>query len=347
MALNFPSSPTVGDTYAFGDVEWTYTTNGWIGRTAIPTTAWGDVTSIPALVEDFGALSDPGQDSYLKWNDTTNQIEWTPIPDASNITVQGGGQNLNLWDMAGRPAGIVVVTLEVAVGAVISSLNPYSPALDLRGFASGSTINIVNHGAILGAGGAGGAGASVTTGGGSGDRSNIIENPTPGLGGGTAIYGPGAGITVSIDNTDGYVWGGGGGGGGGGATADDSAANSTALGGGGGAGAGGALGGFPGRIRSVANVVAGNPGVSSGYGTSSAAGAGGAGAQSASVATGGAGGAGGDWGTIGTVGVAPTTYGMDVAAGTPGAAGLAVNQNGGTVSFSAGGTSPNVEGAIT
>jgi hypothetical protein len=97
----------------------------------------------------------------------------------------------------------------------------------------------------------------------------------------------------------------------------------------------------------VANTVVGNLGGSSGYGTSSTAGTGGAGAQSASVATGGAGGAGGDWGTIGTVGVSPTTYGMDVAAGTPGAAGLAVDQNGGTVSFSAGSSSPNVKGSVT
>lgn len=345
MALNFPSSPTIGDTFTNGDVVWTYTSQGWIGRTAIPLTAWGDISAIPTLVSDFGALSDPGQDSYLKWNDTTNEIEWVAIPDASNITVQGGGQNLNLWDMAGQPAGITVVTLEIAAGAVITSLSPSAPALDLRGFASGSTINIVNHGHILGHGGKGGDGGLLNRIG----TTEFAVRPQAGEDGGPAIMGPGSGITVTIDNTDGYVWGGGGGGGGGGGSTTDGAVG---VGGGGGGGAG-----FGGRGMGIGYYTLADGGASNGIQatngtagtrvTTGANGTGGTGTDVQTSAVGGDGGDGGDWGAAGTAGDSPTTYSSDVPGGAGGAAGLAVNQNGGTVSFSAGSSSPNVKGSVT
>lgn len=74
--------------------------------------------------------------------------------------------------------------------------SPSSPAITVGALPSGSSVSIVNNGYVYGAGGNGGKG-----------------NGNAGADGGDAISFGGA-YAVSIDNTNGYVFGGGGGGGG-------------------------------------------------------------------------------------------------------------------------------------
>jgi hypothetical protein len=264
-----------------------------------------------------------------------------------NITQQNSDIAVDLFTRAGRPAGVVTVNYTVAAGVSIRALNEREPALSLAGFANGSTINIVNNGYILGAGGSGGSGSTTACAGGGSDRTMHHQNATAGAAGGHAIRGAGAGVTVNITNASGFIWGGGGGGGGGGSTGNSSASNSNAVGGGGGGGAGGAGGGEPGRMVSAGgNTTSGNAGTGSAGGVASTAGTGGAAAQAGGDATGGAGGAGGDWGTAGTAGASPTAGSNDVAGGAAGAAGKAVDPNSSTINILSGSGSPNIKGAI-
>lgn len=250
------------------------------------------------------------------------------------VDLQVGGSNQFLWDLAGRPSGIVTVDVTIARGVVITSTSPAAPALDCRGFASGSTVRIVNRGRILGRGGRGGRGGNVSS---AGD--DFRFDATAGEAGGTAILGPGAGITCTIENSDGYIWGGGGGGGGGGATAANGHA---AAGGGGGGGAPFGSGGDAGTAGNQSVKTAGSIGLSAGIET---AGTGGIGA--ATSGSGGTGGTGGTPGTAGSAGASPTSSTFDADGGAGGAAGKAIDQNGGTVTVLSGSSAPNLLGAVS
>lgn len=263
-------------------------------------------------------------------------------PVSNTFTLNGGGGPLDVFALMGSPGGVVTVTLTINTGVIICSPNVGMPALDFRGFTAGSTINLVNLGYVLGCGGMGGEGGfwtDVT------DNGEWIKIPRQGRGAGSAIIGPGAGITFNITNAAGFIWGGGGGGGGGGVSADQGFGN-VPCGGGGGGGNGGGLGGagFSGRVESGGNVYASDGG-DAGSGRQGAAGAGGAGAQQGS-STGGGGGNGGDWGTAGSSGASPTGFAQDYAGATGGAAGKAIDLNGGAASFVSGSGSPNVKGAV-
>jgi hypothetical protein len=178
------------------------------------------------------------------------------------------------------------------------------------------------------------------------DGAEMVKLPRQGRAGGPAIIGPGAGVTFNITNASGFIWGGGGGGGGGGVSADQAIGN-IPCGGGGGGGNGGGLGGagYSGRYEFGSAVYAADGG-DAGSGRLGAAGAGGAGAQQGN-STGGAGGNGGDWGTAGSTGASPTTWAQDYPGATGGAAGKAIDLNGGSASFISGSGSPNVKGAVS
>jgi hypothetical protein len=255
---------------------------------------------------------------------------------ATVINVTGGGMNLSLWDLAGRPAGVVSLAVTIAMGTVIGSLSTRAPALDLTGFASGSTLTITNYGYILGRGGRGGTGGV-----GADSDTTIYTAPgAPGVDGGQAILGPGTGITCTIFNASGYIWGGGGGGGGGGTNPTN---NDQCAGGGGGGGApygDGCDGGGAGQENITGR---GGKGLE---GTKTTGGTGGA-AYSQGLAVGGAGGAGGTPGVAGSAGASPTGGGHEAPGGTFGAAGKAIEFNGGTVTVSTGSGAPNVLGAVS
>lgn len=111
----------------------------------------------------------------------------------------------NIYTQAGSPSDVVDVTLTINSGG---SLVPFGIRTGST-FAATSTIKIINHGRVAGQGGAGGFGAPVFSG--------SLGFAGQGSVGGDAIILDG--ISVTIDNTDGEIFGGGGGGGGGGSVA--------------------------------------------------------------------------------------------------------------------------------
>jgi hypothetical protein len=257
---------------------------------------------------------------------------------STTVNIQQGGNNMKLFDMAGRPPGVVNLSVTVNYGVMITSLSPRVAALDLTGFTSGSTLTINNRGRILGLGGSGAKGGATCSGG----ADDFGWGALPGEAGGLAILGPGSGITCNIANIEGYIWGGGGGGGGAGAT---SANGSQCSGGGGGGGApfghrgeGGQSGHVTGPLYST-----GHNGLA---GLMDTGGTGGAGGTPTGSGVGGVGGAGGGPGATGTNGAAPTGDTYSVPGGAGGAAGLAINQNGGTVTVSSGASAPNLYGLV-
>lgn len=195
---------------------------------------------------------------------------------------------------AGGPAGIpVTVVVTVPSGFVLAG----GASFALRtgtGWPANSTILLINHGYIEGYGGAGG-----------------------GVDGGTAVYVETNG--VSIDNTDGYIFGGGGGG------ATGPTVMSGYYGGGGGGGGQGNPGGARGSPPSAVY-----PGEYGTVGTRDARGLGGAGMQIPFGIWGADGGDGGQWGLSGT----PSGLNSDGQQNTNyGDAGYAVRLNGRTVTW--------------
>lgn len=227
----------------------------------------------------------------------------------ANVTVTGGGAPVDAWALAGSPAAPVTFTFTLAAGVVLQSPNRGTPALDFSGFAAGSVISFVNNGYILGAGGAGGRGATYD----SDDGDSTLAQP--GEAGGTALRLPSALTTFNITN-NGHIWGGGGGGGGGGANNGD-----VSWAGGGGGGAGG------GDRGPSSGLGIGGRGSIGRLGTFGAGGAGGG------TVAGSVGGPGGTWATAGTAGTAGTGAGESTSSGNAGAggtAGKAIDYNGGS-----------------
>jgi hypothetical protein len=247
--------------------------------------------------------------------------------------------DVNLFTRAGSPGGAVTINLNIAAGTVIQASSPATPALDLTGFASGSTINIVNNGYILGHGGDGADGGE---GGNGGSSTTDRTGGKGGTDGGPAIKGPGAGRNCSITNATGFIWGAGGGGGGGGANWTGGSSNGNGGGGGGGAGAG--KPGFGGASTSSSGGTASN-GKPGGAGPNGTFGTGGAGNGNGG-GSGGAGGQGGDWAAAGSGGAAGVGGTASTAAGTGGQPGKAIDANGGSISFVSGSGGPNVKGAV-
>ena len=295
------------------------------------------VGSSPTLSSSAGAV-DVYRLTYEESSNTWVALAMRNVSPASgattfDVTLTHDACDLNLYHLLGSPAGIVTVNLTVPPGLRIYASNAATPALDLRGFDSGSTINLYTTGAYIdGHGGDGGDGARQLTYRGNPDNATMEKPGSSGRNGGPAIYGPGPARTLNIFNANGFIRGGGGGGGGGGAQRLGLGAD--AAGGGGGGGAGGGKGGRGGYIRGqlANNGSDGSSGVNGTFGS------GGSGVASGGSA--GTGGIGGDWGSAGGSGSGSN-------AGTGGAGGNAVIINGASVTFMSGGTAPNVKGAVS
>lgn len=258
-----------------------------------------------------------------------------------DITLAGGNVDVDAFALAGAPGGPVTFTLTVETGVIVQASSPGSPGLDFAGFAAGSIITIRNRGYILGRGGRGGRGAFA----GDINSADIYGDATAGTAGGVALRLPSTACTILIDNASGQIWGGGGGGGGGGVSHNGDGTN---VGVGGGGGGGGNGGGIPGDGGSIVSAN-GAPGVAGGIGRTGVAGTGGAGADTGGTGDAGTGGAGGDYGVAGSTGAAFTANTYDGAPGTGGAAGKAIEYNGGSVpSYTPGSTgSPRIKGVTS
>lgn len=222
-------------------------------------------------------------------------------PDVTVINITGNQANVNLFTLAGSPATAGSYEFVIAAGAIVYSTSTATSALTSGAFPGGSAVKITNNGSIIGMGGNGGNGGSGA------------GNP-----GGPAIS---LGISVTIDNTNGVIYGGGGGGGGGFGTFD-----------GGGGGGGG---------RSYHNSAGGGGGAPSGgqWGTAGQPGtsAGGGGGGRRGYYNDMPGGTGGDWGAAG---------GAGTSGGGGGAGGKAVALNGYTATWQGGNNGTQVKGAV-
>lgn len=232
--------------------------------------------------------------------------------------------NYNLFVAAGSPSNVVNVVLTINAGVVVYSNTTAQAALyQSAPFAAGSTIKLINHGTICGAGGKGGKGS---------------DGPFAEPGGTIGGNGFDAGDAIAlqndwtIDNTDGFIFGGGGGGTGG----YSALWSGNGDGGGGGGGGQGRIGGDFG-VGGAPGSGAGTGGRPGTAGTFSAAGTGAPG-----TVYGGAGADGGAWGTNGAVAFTPNPYTPPIR----GKAGYAVRRNGHTPTFLAGNDSTHVKGKI-
>ena len=280
----------------------------------------------------------------------------TPLP-VVNLMISANTYNYNIAQAAGSPGTPVAVTLRISSGVLVGSTSTSAPALSTGHLPAGSSLTIVNHGSIMGAGGGGGVG-------------NYASASAPGDGGGGAPGGPALEIRfpAMIDNANGFILGGGGGGGGGGGLAFMSYAvlqlvPGPSVPGGGGGGGGGVDGGggggcgFNGGGGGASAVAGGLPGSAGGPGS---------GGNYPGLVPGfyealPRGGGGGCWGADGSSGeTGPSgTTGQAVQRGdTPssgvaggkggpgGPAGAAVLRNGVMIQWVSGSGYPNVQGAI-
>jgi hypothetical protein len=160
-------------------------------------------------------------------------------------------QNANLFTKAGSPSRAVHIICTINAGVILSSSDNSLPSFTTTSsFAAGSTLLLINLGAVHGRGGPGGNGGNVPSGG-------------LGLGsaGGDAFE---THVPTTINNATGELFGGGAGGAGG---AGGSVA--TGPGGGGGQGEGTAAGGLHGS-GGLSNSGNGTNGNASGPGTAGA-----------------------------------------------------------------------------
>lgn len=259
----------------------------------------------------------------------------------NSIVISSNERDVNVFTRAGSPGGVVTINVTTAAGTVVSASSTANSAIDFSGFASGSTINWTNLGYVQGKGGDGGKGGQIGAG---GSTITTWDNGEKGRDGGPAVKGPGALRNFNVTNGSGFIWGGGGGGGGGGA--QKGSGNTEANGGGGGGGAGGGRGGPEGSCGSGGTGASnGDPGGPGGNGVNGTFGAAGTGRANGG-GNGAVGGAGGDWGSPGASGTSLGAGNFFSVPGTAGAAGKAIDANGGSVTFASGSGGPNIKGAV-
>lgn len=243
------------------------------------------------------------------------------------IPIATSQSNVDLCTLAGNPTTPGTYVFTIAPGATVYSTSASQPALTTGNcWPAGSTITIVNNGAIYGRGGDGGSGGGAYVG---------TRTGAPGASGGTAIS---LAYPISIDNSSGFIFGGGGGGGG----AGSSVTRGVIYGGGGGGGGQGAADSIGGSGGS--STFAPCPTMpSGGNGTVSGAGTGGFNGTCRV----GAGGNGGTWGNSGNAGANGNPASGGGVGGTGGAGGAAVQRNGYTVTWLGGSDATHVKGAVS
>ena len=292
-----------------------------------------------------------------------------------DLVIASDTANYNLATVIGKPSSSKKIRVTINSGVVVSSTSTGSPAFDTGKLPSGLTVKIVNNGSIIGKGGNGGRGGGVWSGGCCWNQS--VDPARVGEAGGNALE---LRLPVTIDNTNGNIWGGGGGGGGG---AGAMMWSMVRTGGAGGGGAGGGVGSTDvngptcygsteqytcggGNYCTARGAAGANGGIATGPG---AGGAGSSGGPSNAEynedgncqisgrggGTSGNGGTGGDYGQLGSTGGSSSVWGWCGCSGdnysqgggaAGGAAGKAVNTNSNTVTWLGGNDATRVKGAV-
>lgn len=236
-----------------------------------------------------------------------------------NATISSNTANYNLksaaisagWDQVQKLNASITINAGVTVYSTSTAIAAFETGMT---FPAGSSLTLVNNGSIVGMGGAGGAGAVVTSG---------CGNAVAGAPGGPALK---ADLSATVSN-NGAINGGGGGGGGGGSARSSARAGvycAGGSGGGGGQGFSASAGGAGGSASGGTSNVSGNAG---GTGGSSGPGSGGPGVV-ATAPRGGDGGSGGAYGSSGASGSAGSNANTcSTGGGSGGAGGAAVIGN--------------------
>jgi|GEM_PF-1915676 len=234
-------------------------------------------------------------------------------PPITLLSIPADTQNYSVYTAAGAPTAPsdYVVTIDAAV--VVSATSTAVPAFSTGNLPAGSTVTLVNHGYVLGRGGNGSAGTKCTNTVGGGDGGPAVEARVP----------------LTIDNTDGNIWGGGGGGSG---SAGDCGGNH--FGGSGGGGAGGGLG------------AAGHPSYPSSPGTTGPSGNRGTGSYGSWGGGLGYNTRGGNGGAYGVDGTRGSNYSGSWGNQPGGSAGASVKTNAQPITWLGGNTASRVKGPI-
>ena len=253
----------------------------------------------------------------------------TPSTNSTNFIISSDTQNINLHALAGSPATAGNYTFTINSGITVGSGSTANAAISTGVWPAGSTVTLINNGKIYGRGGNGGAGGSCT-------GSRVVVAPPPkctaasaGGDGGSALS---VNYNITLNNTNGSIFGGGGGGGGaGGITQSLFSGNTPSGGGGGGGGQGvaasnGGAGGtamYPGSAGHSGTATSpGVPGKNNQYGETTIY----------------KGGSGGTWASAGGKG--------EYSGATGGAAGKAILLNATTIVWQGGNNSAHVKGAV-
>ena len=231
-----------------------------------------------------------------------------------DLTIAADTANYNIATTIGKPPSSKKIRVTINSGVTVYSTSVSQPALDTGTLPAGSTVIVINNGSIIGSGGKGGTGPI---------RPNSCSAGTPGSSGGNAVN---VQVPVTVDNTNGYIFGGGGGGGGASPYIYD---QDNAPGGGGGAGLLGGPGG------------SGNPDGTSGGTTGGAGGA----YPPTYYCPWMYGGGGGEYGMPGKVAISSFCH-ICWPHSNGGAAGKAVKLNGNSITWLGGNDATRVKGAV-
>jgi hypothetical protein len=254
------------------------------------------------------------------------------------LTITANQSTYTVYTAAGSPTDPVDVILTINTSVQVTG--GYPTIIGTGSWTSGSTLKIVNNGYVTGGGGNGGSGQEC-------DSSSLAVT---GVGvGGTGGIAISLGVSTTIDNTNGYIFGGGGGGGGGSAAGlQTSAPFTTRAGGGGGGGGAGGGGGGAGGNANDGGLYNGQNGSTAGSDPTltNQGGPGGAGGLNFVGTVGGVGGDGGDWGQSGNTGGTGTPNFASNGAGG-GSNGSAVATNGNSLTWLAGNNGTQVKGGVS
>jgi len=289
--------------------------------------------------------------SQIAMSDGYGKYSRVPV----NLTISANTADYNAFVAAGSPTDPHPhdVTVTINTGVIVYATTTATAAFRAGGaWPAGSTFTIINNGYVIGAGGAGGAGGAYGAGSAGGAGGNAIDLSGSSL------------SAITVNNTNGYIYGGGGGGGGGGGAGWWTGLSEWIGGGGGGGGAGNA-GGAAGTTPGTYLVYTGGTltvAPANGTAGGSSAGTGGVGATldrssggespTTAIVYSGAGGNAGGYGEAGSAGASasqdtftypPNLYG----GGAGGGAGMAINLSGATISWSGGNNATQVKGAVS
>lgn len=97
--------------------------------------AWGDLTGVPAPIEDIAALTDPGADRILFWDDSAG--EYTHLTVGTGLSITG----TSLAATGGGGGGGTVDTIVAGSGITVDATDPANPIVSASGGGGGGATS--------------------------------------------------------------------------------------------------------------------------------------------------------------------------------------------------------------